>query len=155
MSCDQTDSIFPLIADIYYPIVSQSAYGDLNKKWVIDKTVACSFTPSGRKGTPQVSADIELVQNDLLLGRTRCDLRISSMSDKNSITNVLITNIRDVNGNYIYMETSGIRNGKPTLFEVASNEPIVGPFGSTEYYRVLIYKCFRIFDGIFRRGRAW
>lgn len=138
MSCDTTDFIFPLIADVYYPIVTQSAYGDLNKKWVIDKSVACSFTPSGRKGKAQVNADIELVQNSILLGRTRCDLRISSMTDKNAITNVLITNIRDADGNFIYLETSGIRNGKPTLFEVASNDPIVGPFGRTEYYRVLI-----------------
>ena len=138
MSCDTTDFIYPLIADVYYPMVTQSAYGDLSKKWVIDKAVACSFTPAGRKSTPQVNAAIELVQDNILLGRTRCDIRISSQTDKNSITNVLITNIRDADGNQIYMETSGIRNGKPTLFEVASNEPIVGPFGHTEYYRVLI-----------------
>lgn len=138
MACDTVDFLYPLVADVYYPIISQSAYGDLNKRWIVDKTVACSFMPGSRKSTPQVNAEIELIQDEILLGRTRCDLRISSTSDKNSITNVLLTNIRDKDGNYVYVETSGIRNGKPTLFEVASNQPIVGPFGKVDYYRVLI-----------------
>jgi hypothetical protein len=138
MSCDTTDFMYPIVADIYYPIVSQSAYGDLNKKWVLDKSVACAFAPGSRKTTPQVNAAVELMQDNILLGRTRCDIRISSSSDKNAITNVLITNIRDKDGNFIYVETSGIRAGRPTLFEVASNQPIVGPFGNTDYFRVLI-----------------
>lgn len=138
MVCDTTDFMYPLLADVYYPIVSQSAYGDINKKWVLDKTVACSFVVGGRKNKPQVGADVELVQENLLLGRTRCDIRFSSSENRNSITNVLVTNIRDVNGNPIYVETSGIRDGKSTLFEVATNDPMVGPFGSTEFYRVLL-----------------
>lgn len=138
MACDTNDFMYPLLADVYYPIVGQSAYGDINKKWVLDKTVACNFSPAGRKSKPGVQPAIELVMDDILLGRTRCDIRFSENGTADSITNVLITNIRDIQGNSIYNETSGIRKGKTTLFEIASNDPIVGPFGSIEYWRVLI-----------------
>jgi hypothetical protein len=138
MNCEDTDLVFPLTADIYYPIVSQSAYGDINKKWVLDRTVACFFAPGSRKSTPEVTADIELIQDNLLIGRARKDIRFSKDGLQNAITNVLITNIKDGYGNELYKETSGVRQGKSTIFEVASNEPIVGPFKNIEFWRVLI-----------------
>ena len=36
------------------------------------------------------------------------------------------------------METSGPRSGKSTIFEVATQEPYVGPFGGIEYYNLVI-----------------
>jgi hypothetical protein len=139
MACDTNDYMYPLLADVYYPIVQQGPYGDLNKNWVLDKTVACGFAPAGRKSKPIVQAGVELLLDNLLVGRTRCDIRTSTNGTVDAITNVLITNIRDMNGNAIYYETSGIRKGKNTLFEVAGNDPIVGPFGGkVEYWRVLL-----------------
>lgn len=138
MACDTTDFVYPLIADIYYAITKQSAYGDVNRHWVLDRTVACNFNPTGSKNKPGLPANVELMLDDVLVGRTRCDIRISSMEDQNALTNILVTNIRDINGNSVYNETSGIRKGKTTLFEIAGNEPIVGPFGSMEYWKVLI-----------------
>jgi hypothetical protein len=55
-----------------------------------------------------------------------------------SITNIVITNIRNNLGEIIYNETSGPRSGNPTLFEVATLNPIVGPFGKVEYYKVIL-----------------
>jgi hypothetical protein len=63
---------------------------------------------------------------------------MSSLEAKNSITNVIVTNIRDQNGSEIYLETSGPRSGKSTIFEIATQDPFVGPFGSTEYYKLII-----------------
>ena len=54
------------------------------------------------------------------------------------MTNIIITNIRDKNGNPIYLETAGPRVNQSTLFEIATVEPIVGAFGKTEYYKVVI-----------------
>ena len=138
MACDTNDFVYPLIADIYYPIVSQSAYGDVNKRWILGKSIACNFSAVGRKYKESVQTNVEILLDSSLIGRTRCDVRESSDGTSYAITNVIVTNIRDVLGNQIYMETSGIRNGKPTLFEIAGNEPIVGPFGSTEYWKVII-----------------
>ena len=56
----------------------------------------------------------------------------------NSVTNVLITNIKDSNCNPIYIETAGSRAVKSTIFEIASLEPFVGPFGNVEYFRLTI-----------------
>jgi hypothetical protein len=54
------------------------------------------------------------------------------------MTNVIVANIRDKNEKQIYNETAGIRSGKSTIFEISSFEPIVGPFGSTEYYKIIL-----------------
>lgn len=137
-NCESTDFTYPLLADVYYAIVGQSAYGDVNKQWILDRSVACAFAPASRKGVAQIQPNVELFQDDNLYGRLRKDLRIGADGTENAITNVLITNIRDNSGNSIYNETSGIRKGKTTLFEVAGNDPIVGPFGSAEYWRVII-----------------
>jgi hypothetical protein len=130
--------MYPLLADIYYPIVAQSAYGDVNKRWVLDRTVACSFAKEGRKNKQQIPTGVELIQDSMLIGRARVDLRYSSDTLQHPLTDILITNIRDAQGNSIYNETSGPRNGKTTLFEIKSNEPVVGPFGSSEYFALVI-----------------
>jgi hypothetical protein len=49
-----------------------------------------------------------------------------------------VTNIRDRFENPIYLETSGPRNGKSTLFEIATQAPFVNPFGTVEYHKVVL-----------------
>lgn len=71
------------------------------------------------------------------MGRVRTDIRVSDNRDENSITNVLVTNIRTAAGELIYRETSGERTGKGTIYEIASQEPIMGPFGKIDYYKVV------------------
>jgi hypothetical protein len=60
------------------------------------------------------------------------------MDSKNALTNILITDIKDQEGNLIYMETSGPRSGRGTLFEIATYEPFTGPFGTIESFNILI-----------------
>ena len=138
MLCDTTDFMFPLLADVYYPIVKQDGYGSVNKQWIIDKTVACSLSSGIRRSRPEVAPNVELLVDGMLIGKVRRDLRIDSANSTNSITNVLITNVRDANGNIVYLETSGPRKDKGTIFELASNEPVVGPFGDVQYWRILL-----------------
>lgn len=137
--CESPDIYYPLIADIYYPITEQSAYGNVSKQWILDATIACSFAPAGRKYQQDVqpqNVGVKIQQS--LVGRTRSDIRISSREAGNALTNVILTNIRDRSGNPIYVETAGPRAGASTIFEVATNEPIVGAFGKTEYFKVVI-----------------
>lgn len=138
MICDTTDFMYPLLADVYHPIVKQDGYGSVNKQWTIDRTVACSLASPTRKSVADVSVDVEILLEGILTGRVRKDLRIDSTGTEQAITNIIITNIRDANGNLLYLETSGPRKGKGTIFEVAKNEPILGPFGSAEYWRILL-----------------
>jgi hypothetical protein len=86
----------------------------------------------------EVKPNVAITQEKILIGRVKQDIRISERFSRNAITNVLITNIKDQSGNQVYLETSGPRDGKATLFEVASQEPFVGPFGAVEYYKIVL-----------------
>jgi len=137
-TCEETSFIFPMLADIYYPIVDQGAYGNVQKTWIHDKTIACNFNSAGTAWKEDVKPNANITQDSVMLGRVKSDIRFSSTENKNSITNIIVTNIKDRNLHEVYLETSGPRAGKSTLFEVATVEPFVGPFGSPEYYKVVV-----------------
>ena len=136
-SCETTDFLYPMKADIYYPIISQNQYGQANKNWVFDRTVVCNATPVGGAGTEEIKPEIFIQYKDKLVSRTKTDLRISSTNEPYAETNILITNIRSSNDLLIYKETAGPRNGKGTIYEVGTLEPFVGPFGDIEYYKMM------------------
>jgi len=136
--CETPDFMFPMMADVYYPITETTAYGNVAKSWVLDKTIVCSFNEAGVSYKEDIKPDPDIKTDFILLGRVKKDIRISSVDAKNAATNVIITNIRDKFGNPIYLETSGPRNGKSTLFEIGSQAPFVNPFGVVEYYKVVL-----------------
>jgi hypothetical protein len=138
MQCEITDFMYPLMADVYYPLVEQGAYGNVVKTWVLNKTIACNFSSGGNAMKEEVKPNVNITQESILIGRVKKDIRVSESEDKNSITNVLITNIRDRWENPIYLETSGPRAGRSTLYEIATSEPAIGPFGSVEYYKLTV-----------------
>jgi hypothetical protein len=138
MACNGTDFLFPLCADVYYPIVDQKAYGNIEKTWIIDKSVACNFSSAGSAGKEEVKPNVNITEGLVLVGRVKQDIRISRRDNVSAITNVIISNIKDKNGNHIYLETSGPRAGKSTIFEIATQEPFVGPFGGIEYYNIVL-----------------
>lgn len=138
MSCEPKDYIYPMTADIYYPIVEQGAYGDIQRQWMFDRAIACSFTYAGVEYGEDVKPKVYITEQNVLLGRAKEDICVSSQDELNAITNVLVTNITDRNCNEIYTETAGPRKGKSTLFEIASIDPFVGPFGTVEYYKIVL-----------------
>ena len=135
-SCD-VDFLYPMKADIYYPIITQNQYGQPNKNWVFDRTVTCNATPVGGAGTEEIKPEVFLQYKDKLVARTKSDLRISANEQLNAETNILITNIRSSNDLLIYKETAGPRAGKGTIYEVGTLEPFIGPFNDIEYYKML------------------
>jgi hypothetical protein len=139
MSCGElTDFVFPMQADVYYPVVDQGSLGNIKKTWILDKSIAISVNPAGSAFKEEIVPNVDITRDMLLIGRVKGDVRISSRESGNAITNVIITNIKDKNCNSIYTETSGPRSGKSTIFEVATQEPFVGPFGGIEYYNLVI-----------------
>jgi hypothetical protein len=138
MECEPNDFMFPMQADIFYPDVEQSAYGNITKTWKLDRKIACSFNPAGTAFKEEVTPNVDLTFDSLLIGRGRGDIRVSSLQESFSITNIVVSNISDKNGNEIYVETAGPRKGKSTIFEVATIQPFNGPFGSIEYYKIIL-----------------
>lgn len=130
--------MYPMSADIYYPTIQQGGYGNISKTWILDKTIVGSFTPAGSAIKEEVIPNVNVTQDKILLGRVKSDLRISDIEEANAITNIVVSNIRDRSSNEIYIETSGPRAGKSTIFEVASQEPHIGPYGSIDFYSVIL-----------------
>lgn len=133
----EIDFLYPMKADIYYPIITQNQYGQANKNWVFDRTVACNATPVGGAGSEEIKPEVFLQYKDKLVSRTRGDIRFSSNNDQYADTNILITNIRSATDLLIYKETAGPRAGRGTIYEIGTLEPFFGPFGNIEYYKML------------------
>lgn len=138
MICETTDFLFPMLADVYHPIVEQTVYGSISKTWVLDRTIACNFASANAGSKEEVIPNVDLTQSSLLVGRVRSDIRVSAQDDPNAITNVIITNIRDASGVPFYTETAGTRRNKSTIFEIATQQPFAGPFGGIEYYKLVL-----------------
>lgn len=136
--CETPDFIYPLTADIFYPLVDQGTYGQIKKTWMLERTIAINVNSAGSAAKEDVKPNVNITQELILIGRSKTDPRISLRDDKQSITNVVISNIKDRNGREVYLETAGVRVNKSTIFEIASVEPTVGPFGSVEYYRLTL-----------------
>jgi hypothetical protein len=136
-SCEVTDFMYPMKADVYFPILTQGDYGQPKKDWVYDRTVICNATPVGGLGTEDIKPEAFLQYENKLIARTQNDPRLSSNNANNATTNILVTNVRDASDNIIYKETAGPRSGRGTIYEIATVEPFTGPFGSIEYYKML------------------
>jgi len=136
-SCEDTDFMYPMKADVYYPIVEQGAYGNVQKTWVFNKTVVCNFSKDGTVDE-EVKPNVNITLKKVLMGRTKRDIRLSQENNADAITNVVITNIRTRTDVPLYIETSGVRAGKSTIYEIESQSVIIGPFGDPEYYALAI-----------------
>ena len=136
-SCEDTDFMYPMKADVYYPIVEQGAYGNVQKTWVFNKTIICNFSKDGTVDE-EVKPNVNITLKKVLMGRTKRDIRFSQEENTEAITNVVITNIRTRTDVPLYIETSGIRAGKSTIYEIESQSPIIGPFGDPDYYALAI-----------------
>lgn len=136
-SCDTTDFMYPMLADVYYAIITQNEYGKAVKDWVFDRTIACNAEPITTRLQEEISPQVFLQSDGKLKARSRIDLRTSSKNENNNLTNILVTNIRFPNEELVYRETAGIRSGRGTIFEVATLEPFVGGLQSIEYYYMM------------------
>jgi hypothetical protein len=124
-------------ADIYYAKIKQNEYGQAQKDWIYDRSIICNATPIGGASKEEIKPEIFLQNNGQLIVRTKSDPRVSSQSSDNAMTNILVTNIRNASDTIIYRETSGPRSGRATIYEFATVEPFVGPFGDIQYYKIL------------------
>lgn len=136
--CETPDFVYPMTLDVYYPMVEQGVYGNVQKHWVKDRTLVCNLSPAGAAGKEEIKPNMNITQETIIFGRVKSDVRVSAQESNNAITNIVISNVSDRFGTAVYTETSGPRSGKSTIFEIVSNDPIVGPFGSIEYYRITL-----------------
>ena len=135
--CDKTDFMYPMLADVYYAIIKQNEYGKAVKEWIFDRTITCNAEAITNKVREEISPAVFLQSDGKLIARSRTDIRTSSKNDNNAVTNILITNVRLPGDNLVYRETAGPRNGRGTIYEIATIEPFVGGLQNVEYYYML------------------
>jgi hypothetical protein len=133
--------MYPMKADIYYPIITHSDYGQATKKWVLDRVIILNATPVGGAGQEDIKPEIFLQYENKLVGRIKEDPRISTSDGSNAVTNILVANIRNAEDTLIYKETAGVRSGRGTIYELGTVEPMTGPFGSVDYYKMLLRRA--------------
>ena len=138
MNCGSKDPLYPMQADIFYPEVSQGAYGNVSKDWMKDRTLVCSLGPAGSRFKEELTPNVDISMESLLIGRFKEDIRFSKDDRGKAMTNIVISNVKDRNCEELYVEPAGPRKNQSTIFEVATVTPHVGPFGSIEYYRVIL-----------------
>jgi hypothetical protein len=95
-------------------------------------------TPVGGLGKEEVAPAAFLQYENKLIGRVKKDPRISSNESSNAVTNILLANIRNADDELIYKETAGPRSGRGTIYELGTVEPMTGPFGTVEYFKMLL-----------------
>ena len=134
MLCETPDVMFPMTAEVSYSVAEQSPYGAVTREWSVNKVIAGNFL----KDTSGLVTDPLLKKTQVLSCMIKSDIRISSVGNEYNITNIRVSDIKDRAGNQLYVESSGPRKGQPTLFEVATQDPHIGPFGSVEYYELVL-----------------
>jgi hypothetical protein len=121
--------------DIYYAKKHQNKYGEQEKDWRLDQTL---------RGFAEIVQSEDKSKTFFeykgqLLARTQVDPRISIEGFKYPITDILITDIRDVKTcEQFYTETFGERGGKSTLYEISAIEPHIDPFNKIEYWKLML-----------------
>lgn len=137
MSCETIDFLYPFFADVYYPTVTQTPSGKIRKEWTLDKTIVCNAASVGGAGKEDIRPEVFVQYEGKLIARSKQDIRNSENGTNYSPTNILVTNIRNCDNTLIYKETSGPRSNQGSVYELATIEPFVGPFGTIEYYKML------------------
>lgn len=135
------DLIFPMRCDVYYATEQQDKYGKVEKIWSIDNSLPCSFyTLNDMSNNDNFDFDDKKFYRleTMLVGRTKNDLRKASDGSYHPVSHILITNIRAAccNDELFFYETNGGYEAVPTIYEVKSIQPYIGPYNNIEYYKI-------------------
>jgi hypothetical protein len=136
-ACDSTSFMYPMLADVYYSVISQDEYGKAVKDWVFDRTISCNAEPMTKRTQEEMSPNVFLQLDGKLSARSKFDFRTSSNNENNALTNILVTNVRLPGDNLVYRETAGPRSGRSTIFEIATLQPFIGGLQTIEYYYMM------------------
>lgn len=133
MEC--TDFLFSMKLDVYYATASQDRYGRKDKSWSLDRSLLGYAETVGAEDDSKTFFEYK----DKLVGRTKTDPRLSSTGQYYPVTDIAITDIRDIKtSTEFYLETAGVRSGESTIYEISAIEPYINPWNEIEYYRVFL-----------------
>lgn len=132
---------FQMNCDIYYATETQDKYGAVEKKWQFDMVEKCSFYTLGDKSNgDNFTFDDKMFYKleTMLYGRLATDPRKDSSGLYHPLSHILVHNISGAtcNDEVFFIETNGDYVGQPTVYELKTCQPFIGPFNTVEYYKV-------------------
>ena len=132
---------FQMDCDIYYANEAQDSYGKVVKSWEFDMIEPCSFYTLGDQSNNNnfTFEDKKFYKLETMLyGRFQTDPRQGSDGLYHPISHILVSNIRGAtcNTETFFIETNGEYVGQPTIYEIKTCQPFIGPFNSVEYYKI-------------------
>lgn len=132
---------FQMKCDVYYAVEAQGKHGSIEKRWEFDSTSPCSFYTIGDKGNDNnfTFDDSRFYRLETMLyGRLKADPRKSSAGLFYPLSHILLTNIRSgtCNDEVFFVETNGSYESVPTIYEIKTCQPYIGPFNTIEYYKI-------------------
>lgn len=128
------DILYPMTADIYYAETKQNAFGTMEKTWVYNRTIDCSaisaLADKTLTGELRTKGAFFNYNSDMAF-RTNENIQKNKGGRYYPITEILITNIKDQNGNQVWTEGET----EKTQYEVQSFVPSYNPFHTVDFYR--------------------
>jgi hypothetical protein len=126
---DLIQSVLPMKLDVYRQIDTQNTdTGAIVKEWLFYKTVDCHA-----KGVISNSATTRSSDKQIFNNKYVNDQIIQVRTENRLTTREKVTNIRDMSGNYIWVELD-FPTETPTVFEVMGTTPLTDPFGKVIGY---------------------
>ena len=135
--------LYPMTADVYYAVEVQSEYGNMTRTWQFDRTIECSAitATAGELGAELKVKDKVLDYNSSLFFRTNQDVRKSTSGKYYPITATAITNMRDPNGDPVWINTENLKTKAETVktkYEIKTIIPSFDMFHNIGMYRVFL-----------------
>lgn len=144
-SLNCTSLFFQMDCDIYYAIEQEDKYGKVKKEWFFDMVEPCSFYTLGDQSNNNNftftgdNMDQFYKLETMLYGRFQSDPRKGSDGLYHPLSHILVTNIRGSTCNtetFFVETTTGGYESTPTIFEIKTCQPFVGPFNTIEYWKI-------------------
>ena len=138
------DILFPMTADIYYAEEIQSSYGNMIRRWALDRTVKCSAISELVDAMIAPELKVRNKSFDYSSGvafRTQEDVRKSSSGKYFPITAIAITNIKDPSGEPVWINGDNLKyeqGATKTKYEVKTIVPSFDMFHNVGMYRMFI-----------------
>lgn len=133
-----SDILYPMTAEVYYAENKQDALGSMKKTWVYDRTINCSAISQMADKTTLTNESTTYktvfeINSDVIL-RTGDNIQKKKNGSFFPITEILITDIKDSKGDYVWEDVLG----KKVQFEVKTFVPGYGPDHDVSFYRAYL-----------------
>jgi len=132
-------TLYNTFANVYYSVQDQNAFGSIDREWIFDKEIMCSvISANSLSNSKALTPDVFMKYEDILLFRTPVDITRRSNDLPYTITEILITNIRNKSGDVLFSEN--LQDGKcvGTVYEVTSIAPVFDAFDKIDHYKIIL-----------------